>query len=671
MPATIIGDQTPSMTLGAIGSTDYGYVYPNDVDLRPGRPIHDNIVAKLFILIRDSYEAIRKRHNTWQSIDEVMTAYIPLSEYEKNIKKNDRTKPVSIVVPYSYAELETVLAYNTKAFLNGPVFRYDGTGPSDTVAAKLLELVVGQQVDKYKAALGIHTGFRDGFCYGLGASAVVWHQRFGKKAVIQETPQFSSMGTLLGISKAKVNQKTLLFEGNKVIPLDPYKLLLDSTYSIHRFQEGTFLGWYETVTLAGAIDEESNPENEIFNMKYVKQITTTTKWNSILPLDPSSRNKDSVINVGTPYAKNLVREHLYVKLIPRDWGLPGDPDDNKDGENTELWYFCLNNDKILSACDRVDYNHGMFPVAINAPDYDGYSIAPVSRMELTLGLQTVLNFMFNSHVTNVRKALHDMFIVDPSLVSMQDLQSPEAGKYIRMRRQAWGRGVENAIKQFPVVDVTRNNIADASGIMEMMNRIGATSDAAQGAQRHNGPDRVTAAEFSGTFGANISRLDRLAVITSLQYIHDLAYFFASHTQQYMSQDMYVKAIGEWPKELQAEYGSSPRIQVDPFQILCDYDIQTKSQVDSMEEGKQLDFWRQTFPSIIGNPMLFKIFNVAQIFRHIARLSGEKNVGDFIVQGGDINAQTMGDQAIQQQHAAGNILPLAQAQSLIQSQGAES
>jgi hypothetical protein len=664
MPATIYGDGTPNASLGALNSKDYGYIYPEEMDLRPGRPFHDDIVSKLFILIRDSYDAMKRRHPTWQSIDEVMTAYIPLSEYEKKLKKNDRTRPVSIVVPNSYAELETVLSYNTRAFLNGPVFRYEGVGPEDTVGAKLMELVIGQQVDKYKAQLGIHTGFRDGFCYGIGASAIVWHERWGKKATSQETPLFSSSGNLIGIKREKLNKRVKLFEGNQVIPIDPYKILPDPNYSIHRFQEGASFGWYECISLQDALTEEVNPTNGIFNMKYVKEIATTTKWASILPIDPSARNKDQVNNIGTQYNKHLVREHMYVKIIPRDWNLPGDPADNVDGLNPELWYFAINNDKILTACDRVDYNHGMFPVAVNAPDFDGYSVAPVSRMELTLGLQTVLDFLFNSHITNVRKALHDMFIVDPSLVSMKDLQSPEAGKYIRMRRQAWGRGVENAIKQFPVTDVTAGNIPSAGAVMDMMNRIGATSDAAQGVQRRTGPDRVTAAEFSGTFGQNISRLERLATITSLQYIHDMAYFYASHTQQYMSQETYIRAIGEWPKELQAEYANISRVQVDPFQILCDYDIQTKSQMDSMEEAKQLPFWQQIFPSIISNPLLFKTFNIAQIFRHIARLSGEKNVGDFIVQGGDINAQVVGDNAVREQAAAGNILPIAQAHALL-------
>jgi hypothetical protein len=52
-----------------------------------------------------------------------------------------------------------------------------------------------------------------------------------------------------------------------------------------------------------------------------------------------------------------------------------------------------------------------------------------------------------------------MLIVDPSLINMADLEDPKPGKLIRMRRAAWGRGVENAVKQLNVNDITRQHIS--------------------------------------------------------------------------------------------------------------------------------------------------------------------------------------------------------------------
>ena len=67
-------------------------------------------------------------------------------------------------------------------------------------------------------------------------------------------------------------------------------------------------------------------------------------------------------------------------------------------------------------------SHGMYPIACIAPDFDGYSVAPLSRLEMLQGLQTTVDWLFNSHIANVRKAINDMLIVDPYMLNMKDLQ---------------------------------------------------------------------------------------------------------------------------------------------------------------------------------------------------------------------------------------------------------
>ena len=105
-----------------------------------------------------------RRHIQWGYIDEMMTAFIPLSDYEKMIKGrrsqidphnqlHRHTKPVSIVVPYSYATYETLMTYFTQSMLLDPLFIYTGGGPGDYVGAKLLELAVQAQVDRFQALL--------------------------------------------------------------------------------------------------------------------------------------------------------------------------------------------------------------------------------------------------------------------------------------------------------------------------------------------------------------------------------------------------------------------------------------------------------------------------------------------------------------------------------------
>jgi hypothetical protein len=609
----------------------------------------------------DSYSVMRKKHPTWNNLDEIMTAYIPLSDYETNLKKKDRNKPVSIVVPYSYAALETILAYNTKAFLGDILFQYEGHGPEDTVAAKLLELVIAQQCHRYKSALDVHTGYRDGLNYGFHASAVVWAENWGRKPIVQSTPQFTSTGTLIGLKNEKQNVPALLFEGNKIVNIDPYKCLPDPNVSIHKIQDGEFFGWFEDVTLNSLLTREAMGEG-FFNVKYLREQGTSNPKRSRFSIDNSKREKEGSSKDQTRTTNYRTVVNMYIEIVPREWGLPGDPDFNKDGEYPEKWTFSIGDDTILIMCAPLGLNHDRFPVAVNSPDYDGYSIAPVSRMEMNFGLQQVLNWTFNSHIANVRKAINDMFVVDPSLISMTDLQNPEPGKLLRLRRSAWGRGVDQAIKQLAVSDVTRGNIPDAGFIMSIMEKVGATPDAQMGVMR-GGSERRSAAEFSGTFGASISRLEHLAKITSLQYMHDLAYLCASHTQQLMSEEVYIKAVGEWPNELMAQYGVDgvmpSRLLTSPFDIIADFDVIVKDGSDQSTDTNALNFWSNMMPAIMGNPVLFQIFDITRIFKRVATMAGEKNVSDFVQKGGNIRAKLIGEETLRNERQAGNVVPVGQ------------
>jgi hypothetical protein len=90
---------------------DYGYVYPKELNFKPGSPLHTKIVTKIYQRARESSMEMQKRFKTWKKIDRNLTAYIPLDDAEKLVKERDDRRPVSIVVPYSYATLETLLTY--------------------------------------------------------------------------------------------------------------------------------------------------------------------------------------------------------------------------------------------------------------------------------------------------------------------------------------------------------------------------------------------------------------------------------------------------------------------------------------------------------------------------------------------------------------------------------
>lgn len=644
----------PNVVLGAGGSDgtvysrDVGYKYPEGLDLRPGSKLHAKIVKEVLDRARVSYDTMKVRHTNWRKIDKNLTAYIELDDAEQKVKEADDRKPVRIVVPYSYATLETLLAYFTDAFLTEtPIIRYEGYGPDDVVPALLLERVVNLHVEKMKVALALHTMFRDGFVYGFGVGAPSWRVITGQKIIKDQGSWYSEMFSRWFGPEQKNMSNAVLFEGNELTAVDPYLVLPDPNVPIHEVQKGEFWGWVDRTNYISLLDEEVGSQGTMFNVQYLKG-HTSMKTN-IVEDNISGRGDRFTTGspVNTEVNKPADRIFMYINLIPKDWGLGSSP-------YPEKWMFCVAADKYVIEARKLGLVHNMYPIVTNCPDFDGHSVSPISRLEIIQGLQETLDWLFSSHVANVRKAINDMLVVDPSLVNMNDLKHPGPGRLIRLRKHAWGRGVDNAIKQLAVTDVTRSHIGDSSYVIDLIQRTTAATDSLQGLMRSGG-ERVTAQEFSGVRGGAISRLAKSARMTSLQVMQDIGYMFASHTQQFMSEEVYIKINAEWEKVLADEYGIDPatlgtrngRKSIKPNDIIADIDVLIGD--GSIDGPDDANTWVNLYGIIAKNEALSQRFDMVRVFKHIARKLGAKNVDRFEV-------KAMPTQAVEQQAQAGNIIP---------------
>jgi hypothetical protein len=618
--ASIIYGNIQNQSNREILQKDLGYDYPEDLDLRPGSKTHNRIKHEVLSRARESAAVMSSRFDSWNSIDKVLTSYIPLDVAEKLVKEDDPRKPVSIVFPYTYAIMETLLSYLTVAFLQDPIFRYEGMGPKDVIGAILLEKVIEMQCIRHKVALNIHTMLRDSISYGLGAVGPTW-------------------------------RVTEHFEGNALENIDPYLFLPDSNVAVHELQKGEYCGYVSKTNYYDLLNDELNASSDLFNCKYLKGLKG--QRTAIYTNDNSMRNIKSGVttaklNTDLTFPVDVIR--MYIKIIPKDWEL-------SDYEYPELWQFALGSDEVVLEARPAGFNHQMIPITVCAPDFDGYSAVPLSRLEVLQGLQTTLDWLFNSHVANVRKAINDMIIVDPFLVNINDLKSPEPGKIIRTRRPAWGRGVKDAVQQLAISDITRGNIADSGWIVQWMQKISGADDSMMGSLRQGGPERLTGAEFKGTRTGAVSRLERVARIIGIQSMQDIGFFFASHCQQMMTQELFVKANGEWEPVLRSEFGTPDRgrIPVAPDQLNINYNIIPRD--GSVPGGNFSEAWIQLFNILGQNPELAQRFDVVRIFTHIARNLGAKNVNDFVRRGGNINPTIQQDAQVTDQAQSGNLVPM--------------
>lgn len=639
-------------------SKDYGYEYSDGLNLHPREPKHKSLVQKVMLRARESMNVMSKRHPEWREIDKVLRVYVPPERNRNKKKSDDDDASPRIIMPETYATLETLQTYMTAAFMQDPVFNYEGQGPEDVLGAKLMTKVIDHQVKRNAIGLNLHTMFRDNFAYGIGPVSPIWHREFGQKT---ERRDFGMMDDILGMifqtrSERRTSNYQLLYEGNVLKNIDPYRYLPDPNVAAHEVQEGEFVGWIERTNLMQLLKRDRDESDFIFNVKYLQHIDGKTNLysdsdNRGAPNKTGQRGRNEEY-VSTNNPIDVV--WMYVDIIPTEWDLGR-------SEYPETWLFGVGGDAVLIAAQPLGLDHGRKPVAVACSEFDGYSPNPISRLGIIRDAQNLVDFLYTSHIQNVKKAINDMFIIDPSIVNIYDVANPKPGKLIRTRRAAWGRGqLDQAIKQFDVRDVTAGHIGDANFLADMMQRVTSTDKSMQGSMQHR-TTRVSATEAQGIRGGTLSRLEKTARIMSMQAMVPIARMFASHVQQLMTQDSYIKVVGEAEDTLIREFPDrvnvkNGRLKVNPLEMIVDYDVVVHD--GSIPGAENVQTWSELFQIIGQSEELMQRFDTVKIFKHIARHLGAKNVDDFEVRQAPQQApKVTNDDNVRREVERGNLIPM--------------
>ena len=643
MPAIIDPNSSNSQQMEGLGSVEYEYDYPSGLDLSPSSDTHKNIVSRVMTRARESRRIMSRRHEEWRGIDRNLRMYVPPEMLDDS---SSGVYSPKIIMPHMYATLETLLTYMNAAFLQDPIIKYEGVGPEDQLGGELMTHLNQKHSHKFGHGLALHTMWRDSFAYGVGAITPVWEREMGYKTVMEEVGYLNWVSRQFlktGEQRAR-GEWELLYEGNKLVNIDPYRLLPDPNTSAHEIQEGEFFGFIDRGNTYEYLKRERNNNDHIFNAKYLKHFKPTS---SIDVEDGKTRgrhDRDEYISTNNPC--DVI--WMYCEIIPSEWGLGS-------SQYPEKWFFGVAGDQVLITAMPLGMHHNMFPAVVAAPDYDGYSLDPPSRLGLVQDVQTVMNFLYSSHLQNIMKVINDMFVVDPSLVNIEDLSDPKPGKLIRMRRKAWGRGgVKDAVSQLDVRDVTQNHVADTTFLDNLMKQSSGANDPVQGNIGRR-TSRISASEFQGARGSSLSRLEKTARTISMQAMQPLGRMLASNIQQFMEQETFVKATGEWAQVLQDKYSAqveSDRISISPRQMIVDYDITPHD--GTIPGSEDVGTWVQLFQIMSQNPEVGQNFNVVKTFQHIAHQMGAKNLEKFVRQDSE-PIQVQPDEDVQEQVQRGNLV----------------
>jgi hypothetical protein len=342
----------------------------------------------------------------------------------------------------------------------------------------------------------------------------------------------------------------------------------------------------------------------------------------------------------------------YIKLIPAQFNLGRE-------DYPQIWKIAVAADRLIVCAFPMDTDIEEIPVCTISTKNDGHITVPPSALEVEYPIQSAIDWLWNSHVANVRKAVNNMLAVDPYLININDVTDTSAGMVARLRAAAWGRGMmKDAIMQIPITDVTQNNIADIGFLKRMDEEFMGIAPQMKGIQERRG-ERVSSAEARDTRLSALSRREKDAKLAALQGHYKIGEWLASNTLQFLSGEGYVRIVGKYEEVLRKEYGlelEGPSAKVAFDELDVNYDVVVRD--GTLPGGEYANDWVQLIQLASARPEVFQQLDFVRVWKHVARLLGAKNVEDFMKKAPRTRAEN--PQQIEQQTQAGNYVPLEEA-----------
>jgi hypothetical protein len=566
----------------------------------------------------------------WTKADRIYAHYVEPGETDAQGK---RLYPWAraIVVPMSYAIVQTQLAWEMAAFTQRtPIVPLDGLSPEDVKPAKVMEQVLQHEWSSDRMALALYQWLLDRRRYGLGVVWINWARDATRQRV--EVPRMLPL-PMLGISLPLGTQwewqDRVKYEGNRLEPIDPFRFYPDPRMSLADAHRGEFVGFRTSRHYHELLLLER--DGQYANVKALpKRPTQSSVATTATTMEPRALDRSSV-GLGdwmSQIGPNSVdfQEHgsvtldvFVLRVVPKDYDLG-------DARWPQKYVVVVGNEAVVLRAQPFEFDHDELPACVMelSPDRHMFSTpGVVSHLE---DLQDYLSWLWNSHAENVRRTLNNQFIVDPSLVEISDLISPQPGLLARLRREAQGRpgSMEQAIKQIPVLDITRTHGQDMSSAIDLMQRVSAAPENLQGVLARG---EKTLGEQQMAVSAAQGRLRLEAQMGWLQGMARATHQRISNIQQFMSESRWVSIVGTYPRALGLP-ADQKFLRVGPEEVQGQF---TYAQPDMIvrQDQPMLMALREIWMAVAKEPELRQRFDLVKLMEPIAQMAGIKNLEDYV------------------------------------------
>jgi hypothetical protein len=610
--------------------------------LVPQSELHNRILQYLLRRLNYSERTMTQFYSRWNANERKLQAYINLPDYEAALKQMNKTgtppSVVSITVPYSFATIWTIVTYLVHTFCGQkPIFQVSAYKEEAIEATTYMETVLQYNADHTRLILRLIQWFLDAETYGMGALRTLWEEEKGKRTQWMPMSPGGLLAPNMATQQVRQSVEKVVFQGNKVTNIDPFMFFPDPRVPMAEVnRRGEFVFWRSFEGKHVLLRQQAQG-----NLKWIDNIANMPQgvWGEITGKSVRALVAEGQSSPGDPQLRDIRATPYYqvdqgtVEIVPSELGLG-------DSNVPEKWLFSIGNKSQIIQAEPFDYDHGRHPVAIIEPSSFGYAFGQPGTLDFLGPIQDTLSWFINSHIHNVRTALNNMFVVDPSMVELQDLKNPGPGKIIRLKRSAYGQDVKQVLQQLQVQDVTTNHMESMQAFLRMGDTLAAVNDNLRGIQEEGGRKTATEVRTSGEAGA--SRLAARARYISAQGMVELAEQMSLNIQQMMDQEFYLELVGQ--------KGLENPVTITPQMVAGDFYFPVNDGTLPMDKTALLGVWKEIWMAIIQNPMLSQRYDEGKLFEYIAEIGGAKNISQFRV-------TLAPDSQVAGGAAAGNLAPL--------------
>jgi hypothetical protein len=585
----------------------------------------------------------------WKDAEERILAYIPERDVDaarRAERESGMPSYTTIQVPYTYAVVMAAHTYLTSVFMGrDPVFQVSGRHGEPQMSVQAMEALLAYQLLVGRMLPYLYTWLYDSLKYGIGIIGIYWDNRIENVTTIQEQPILDMFGQPTGGSeKIQTTTPFRSYSGNRIYCIQPQSFIWDVRVPMKEFMHGEYCGEKKKLQWNEIVRREK--AGTLMNVEHIKGGQAYSNFNTSegsgqleRPEIFSNSNTGYEAQTGTKHPWMVGVIQLVVEIIPKEdmWKL-------SNSDFPEKWVFtCTDDFSILLGASPLGAYHCQYPYSVIPLEPEGYGLVPRGMPETLTPIQNTLDWLINSHFFNVRAALNNRYIVDPSRVVMKDLLDPKPGGIVRVKASAYGQDVKQSMSQFPITDVTQHHIADFQNMLGVGERVIGVNDQIMGMLNNGG--RKTATEVRTSTGFGVNRLKTICEFASATGWDPLSMMMVQNSQQYYDMALKLKIVGDLSQTAGQNF-----LTVTPDAIAGFYDFIPIDGSLPIDRYQQVGLWKELFQTVLTIPQIGLQYDLARIFQWVAQLAGLKNISQFKI-------QVAPDQLLQMQAQAGNVIPL--------------